>query len=162
MKRNLCSAAAITIGTLGLLALLPGITSANLGSEAASSEQPRTKPATAVQPDSRPVSPRRVIRLGKSQAQQYMRIGVARKFGSLFTNGHNKRIKCRHRIRIGAVRCKTIRWAIGDFEFDGRGVIWITYENGIAWWNYAFRIRQTSTYCVEQGLPKCSSVIVVR
>lgn len=161
---------AATRSTLTTCLIVAGLTLATTPPASnASPGHPQARPSagTAVSAGNKPTvlknsKPRRAFRLGKAQAQRYMRIGLSRKFGSLFTYGHNKRVKCRHRIRIGAIRCKTLRWAIGEFEFDGRGVIWITYRNGIAWWNYAFRVRQTSTYCVEQGLPKCSSVIVVR
>lgn len=99
-------------------------------------------------------------RLGKAEAAYYMKIALKRQFGGTFTAGHSKTVKCRHRIRPGAILCRTIEWATGDLGFKGWGKIWITYRQGRPFWNYGYNLKRVDWYCIDTGQSGCIKRIV--
>lgn len=90
-----------------------------------------------------------------------MRNALARRPGLSFEAGYARRVKCNKRISSIRVRCK-MGWSVGDLSFEGRGLIWLTYERGGAHWNYAYRIRKRNHYCLATGGSDCDEAIIVR
>lgn len=105
------------------------------------------------------------IKLSRSEGARYMRMALHRRFGNFWDLAHARRVHCPKRVARGRVRCK-ISWVVSDFEFFGKGAIWVTYDRrGIPYWNYRYQITRFDEYCafvLHYSRQRCVRVFVVR
>lgn len=107
-------------------------------------------------------SPRDAVRwLSTRQAARFMRDALARKPALAFEAGYARRVKCNERVSRIRVRCR-MSWTYGDISVSGRGQIWLTYEGGDTYWNFAYRMQKRNHYCEATGGSNCVETITVR
>jgi hypothetical protein len=102
---------------------------------------------------------RGLSKLTRSDARYYMTVALDRRFRS-YGSGYAYRLKCVKRYTRNRIRCLKIQWVVGDIEYKGTGMIWLTHRGRI--WNYSYRIRRRDTYCLWTGGTHCSRMFVVK
>jgi hypothetical protein len=119
------------------------------------------EPTSAAEPST---ERRAVPKVSTAEAALYMRSALSRRFGSSFSFGYARKVKCMKRISRTRVRCQRISWNIGDVGYKGYGTIWFTKAQLGFFWNYAYRIVKTNYYCLNSDRPKkkCYERYIVR
>jgi hypothetical protein len=95
-------------------------------------------------------------------AKGYIKKALHRRDSFNYRWGYAKRIKGCKRYSRTRIRCKT-SWNFGDLSYKGPVTIWYRQTKRGPTWNFAYRIKRTNWYCLNQGgsRSKCTKTFVV-
>jgi hypothetical protein len=116
--------------------------------------------------------------LTESEAFNYMKTALRRRFGSSFSGAYPSQVHCRS-VGQKEGRC-TIAFSHGDlvdkyrvhrfgpyidrYSYEGKGRIWLTLEaNGKLEWNYAYRVKRVDHGCtLSKTVKACTKPYVIK